>query len=127
LRREPAAIRAARIGHGDDPDAERHRLLDCVLGDVARARDPHAQALEATPDLFQHFLGEVDRPGEHAVGAVRQFPDHAGHVAHLGAALSVAHRQRGERVLEVIPFPRDGAVVLDAAPQGLIAAHESAL
>ena len=95
---------AARVRDRHDLRAERHRLLDRELRDVAGARHRDAHALERHVPPVQHLLDEVDEPvagrlgpdqapaereslaGEHAGGVVRELLVHARHVAHLARA-----------------------------------------
>lgn len=87
-----------------DPGAEGHRLLDGVLGHVARTRHRDRHAVQGLPPVGQHGLDEIEQAvtggfradqaaakgeplaGEDALGAVGELLHHARHVAHLAPA-----------------------------------------
>ena len=52
---------AAGVGGGDDACAEGHRLLDGVLGHVARARHRDPQAIEGLAAMGQHGVDKVEQ------------------------------------------------------------------
>ncbi len=108
--------RSARIRHRHHPRAELDRLLDRILGDVARTRHRHAHTLDRAPHVLEHLLGEIDGAiagglgpnqrtakaqalaGEHAIRLVGQLFHHAGHETDLAPAdTDVARRHIGIR------------------------------
>ncbi len=123
---------AAGVGGGDDAGAEGHRLLDGVLGHVARARHRDPQAIEGLAAMGQHGVDKVEQAvaggfrtneaaakgeslaGEDALGAVGELLHHARHVAHLAPA----HPDVARRHVGVGP-----QVAIELQHEGLAEAH----
>src|SRR5690606_24866430 len=134
------------------PRTQLHGFLDGVLRDIARAGDRNLQTFERTAGLLEHFLGEIHRTvagrfgtdqrtteaqalaRKHAVGAVRQFLHHAGHIAdfalahadvagrHVGVGADMAEQLAHESLAEAHHFARALALGIEIRT-ALAAAH----